>query len=415
MVANQDLFDAALRHQIAIRRLSTGEVKKILALLEEADRKLIARLKSRLGSRAPDLSSKRYLDMIQSIRKQRSALMAELKGRLREDLIDLAEIEADFEGKILSESLPVKIDLNSTPIDTLRALVVTQPFAASTGQAGNLANWFDGLKAVDQERIIGAIRMGIIQGETVDEIIRRVAGSRALAFRDGVLTITRRNAEAVVRTAINHVSNAAREAVLAANPEAVKFLRWTATLDGRTSSVCRGRDGALTPIGDHEIPSGLRRLRPEGARPPAHVNCRSVMVPILDAEQIAELMGDRPFVRDSRTRRFRERDFRAEAKEKAGAEWSRMTRQERTASVRSIRQRWAADNIGQVPAETTYGEWLKGQPAAFQDEVLGRTKARLFRKGGLTLDKFIDRRGTDLSIADLRKMEPEAFVRAGIQ
>ena len=40
--------------------------------------------------------------------------------------------------------------------------------------------------------------------------------------------------------------------------------------------------------------------------------------------------------------------------------------------------------------------WLGRQSAAFQDDVLGRTRGLLFRKGGLRLDRFVNRAGDEL-------------------
>lgn len=69
---------------------------------------------------------------------------------------------------------------------------------------------------------------------------------------------------------------------------------------------------------------------------------------------------------------------------------------------------------GQVPADTTYGQWLKRQSAARQDDVLGPTRGALFRRGGLTIDKFADERGRELTLAELRERDAEAFSRAGL-
>ena len=69
---------------------------------------------------------------------------------------------------------------------------------------------------------------------------------------------------------------------------------------------------------------------------------------------------------------------------------------------------------GQVPASLTYEQWLRGKPAAFQDEVLGRSKGALFRNGGLTLDRFVHRDGSELTLAELRAKAPEAFEMVGL-
>jgi len=70
---------------------------------------------------------------------------------------------------------------------------------------------------------------------------------------------------------------------------------------------------------------------------------------------------------------------------------------------------------GQVPESVTYQDWLKGKPAAFQDDVLGPTKGKLFRDGGLALDRFVDRKGHELTLQELRQKEAAAFKKAGLQ
>jgi hypothetical protein len=181
------------------------------------------------------------------------------------------------------------------------------------------------------------------------------------------------------------VSSAARQEVWNANADIISGVRWISTLDGRTSSVCRGRDGHVFPIDS-------------GPRPPAHVNCRSSTVPVLDGEAI---VGTRPSVRDTRTRAERETDFRAEAKAAAGADWKAMTKDERNEAIRAQRSKWANDRIGQEASSTTYDAWLRRQPKAFQDEVLGPNRGELFR-GGMTLDKFIDERGKTYTLEQLK-------------
>lgn len=69
---------------------------------------------------------------------------------------------------------------------------------------------------------------------------------------------------------------------------------------------------------------------------------------------------------------------------------------------------------GQVPAETTYLEWLGKQPAGVQDEVLGPTRAKLYRDGKLPMDRMYGDKGQWLSIDQLRARDAAAFKRAGM-
>ena len=69
---------------------------------------------------------------------------------------------------------------------------------------------------------------------------------------------------------------------------------------------------------------------------------------------------------------------------------------------------------GAVPAETTFAAWIKRQSAARQDQVLGATRGKLMRAGGLDLPAFYDNKGTMLTLDELRQRDAAAFRRAGL-
>jgi hypothetical protein len=69
---------------------------------------------------------------------------------------------------------------------------------------------------------------------------------------------------------------------------------------------------------------------------------------------------------------------------------------------------------GKITPETTYGEWLKQQTSGFQDEALGPTRAKLFREGGLTVDRFRNETGVVYTLEQLQALEPLAFERASV-
>ena len=132
------------------------------------------------------------------------------------------------------------------------------------------------------------------------------------------------------------------------------------------------------------------------------------MIAIFDPEGVADKVGERPFVRDSRTGRQRQVDFRADARERAGSRWGSLNRTQRNALVRNERNAWSQEAIGQVPQDVNYDTWLRRQPTTFQNEVLGVQKGKAFRKG-LQMDQFIDRRGNELTLDQLRETQPEFF------
>lgn len=74
------------------------------------------------------------------------------------------------------------------------------------------------------------------------------------------------NAKRLVRTEMNYVQNCA--AVDSIKESGMKYYRFIATLDRRTSSTCRSHDGHVYSIDEY---------RPGGNAPPLHPNCRSTI------------------------------------------------------------------------------------------------------------------------------------------
>lgn len=73
----------------------------------------------------------------------------------------------------------------------------------------------------------------------------------------------------------------------------------------------------------------------------------------------------------------------------------------------------------QVRADLSYYDWLQQQPAAFQDKAIGPVRAKLFREGGLSIERFselqLDRNFSPLTLVQMKALEPLAFERAGIK
>ncbi|MCO6427259.1 hypothetical protein [Nitrosomonas communis] len=83
--------------------------------------------------------------------------------------------------------------------------------------------------------------------------------------------------------------------------------------------------------------------------------------------------------------------------------------------------RAARDEDGEVisvDANETYYSWLKKQSKSFQDSVIGPTRGKLLREGGLSAERFaelnIGRNFEPLNLEAMRKLEPLAFERAGL-
>lgn len=67
--------------------------------------------------------------------------------------------------------------------------------------------------------------------------------------------------------------------------------------------------------------------------------------------------------------------------------------------------------IGTTTAKN-YGEFLKSQNRGFVEDVLGKERAKLFLDGGLSVDKFVDRKGTTITLDRLKEKHAIAFKEA---
>lgn len=201
------------------------------------------------------------------------------------------------------------------------------------------------------QQIVQKIREGVVLGDTTQTIVKNIKDLEGIQGRQ---------AAALARTVTNHISIQARQITMRENDDIIDSYQWVATLDSRTSLICASRDGQIFKDID------------SNPKPPAHFNCRSTITYVVKPEFDlgADIVGERPSK--------------------------------------------GADGTKVISADTTYEQWLRKQPPSFQTEVLGATKAKLFRDGKVSIGRFVDDQGRVLSLDQLRELEPLAFERAGL-
>ena len=282
----------------------------------------------------------------------------------------------------LATSVPAAQDLWSA--------VATRPMMGTTMEEAFLR-----LDTDTQARYERAIRQSWVEGWTLQQTMQSLRGTASNGYRDGVTGQSRSEMEAFVRTGANHVATVSSNVTMEQNEDLVKGWQFLATLDGRTGTICRALDGKTY---------ALR----EGPYPPRHPRCRSRPLAILKSWRELGFDIENP---ESETRPF----FRPPPSVRAQASSQEVTERLRQQGyspeeIRAIKQRFS----GQVPAKTTYGDFLRQQDQQFQEETLGKTRARLFRDGQLPIDRFVDSMGRQRTLAELRRLYPEAFRRAGL-
>ena len=381
---NQLLQDAAQRHQLFVDRYAAGSTRRAIALLTKADEELEAKLAARLARLGPIdrqefgkglATTRRNKEMLRQIREQNAEMTRELKKSVRKDLSDLAKLEIDIEAKRLTEAVGFDFGVLKPP-PTLLTAAVNGPLA----RRQTLNTWFKRFSDRRFLQIDSAVKLGMVQGESNLQIIRRIRQGRRQ---------TRANVAALVNTNTNTLANQARGLLHKENEDVIKGERWLSARDGDVSPICRALDGQVFPIG-------------EGPRPSAHPNCRSVMVPVVrEWDELAKPGALKP----GRGARDIDKLFRQRLKARGFSD----------EQIKSIRRDTRASVNGQVPRKQSHADWLRGQPKEFRIAALGRTKERLFTEGELPLSKMVNMQtGRPLSIAELRRTEAKAFMRADI-
>lgn len=383
---------------INLNRYSNSVAKRIINAYNDLVVDAIEQLRGLDDLAAPDKAA-RLRSILAQLKSNVGRWANESVSLSIEELEELAGVEAGFVAAELRKALPAELRDTVNPVvispNFAEAVVTVDPTqrgivslsddlqAAVTGAGTGvrltiaegvtltlpngqvLQKSFQDL-GEKQTALFGlAVRNGLLQGETTDSIVKRLKGRlrqgqpgsiNEVIAAGGQATIPADNQiRTLVRTSINQVANAAIQKVFEANQDVTKQYKYVATLDGRTSAICRALDGTVHDYG-------------KGPLPPQHFNCRSATVPVIDYKGLGI---PEP-----------EEDERSSAS-------------------------------GLVPEGTTYGRWLADQTAAERQRILG-SRASYFdylsEQVGPedAIRKFVRQDGSELTLDQLKRRYPDA-------
>ena len=368
--ANEMFRDAILQRQILLAQLERDMQVRLMDLLDKSERDIRIALQDRLrnlaGKEFGPTTTSRLNVLANAISKIRNGAFEKVGDVWDEDLRQLAVAEAAYLDDSFKDSMPVVVETTLPATGLLEALVDHTPVRGRV-----MSEWMDTASEADVQRIMDGVRVGMLQGESADDIVRRILGTSELDGADGILEMARRDVASITQTAISTIANEARSAFFQENSDIFDEEQFVATLDDATCEECGALDGEKFKVG-------------EGEQPPIQFNCRCVRVPVISEAGL----GSRP------------------ANAAFEDELDGLSKAERADRISEL--------VGQVPGSTRYSDWLASQSNAFQDHVLGPTRAALFRDGGLSLDRFVNSNGGRLNLDQLRELNPAAFRNAGL-
>ncbi len=366
---------------LTLQRLGNTIQAQTEPIFQELFAQIVADL-ARIDPTAPGVERwRRYRtdQLLDAIRERVAGATEAWEREVRTLLARAGRRQGQFAADVLISSLGQPGLVRPTPITQarIRAILNTDPFHGRP-----LAEWADSLGRSSRDAVVQQIRLGMANEESIPQLSRRIRGEQrgwlrrdrasgqfvprgtpgaavAPRFVGGVLSTSSRNAETIVRTAVNHVSNVAQMATYEANARVLSGVQFSATLDLSTTFQCASLDGTVWPLRDPEI-----------RQPPLHPRCRSLLVPVID--------------------------------------WAGVGLEPPAEGLRAARQVLVDDEGNviegrtvRVRSDTVFERYIRGQPAAAQDEYFGPGRARLFRSGQLTFRELVAGDGRVIPLRDL--------------
>ncbi len=351
---NQILLDREIRHAIYLTRLGGSEAKWLNKKLPQLRRDVsdaiasevvdlpasgpISKADAQAIDRAAKKAGQATQKFFQQVAKEHETRMG-----------DVAVAEADFEKRLLEKTWPIDRNFKLPPEAKLRSIMANRPISGKT-----ILQWFDGMPLQTIEAVNEQLRQGILAGESVNDLMRRIRGRRENGFKDGIIGRQGQQAENLVRTGVMKASNDARAQFHEANKEVIKGFEWVLTLDDRTCEICAAGE-AQNPY-PAERPPQL----------PAHIKCRCVFVAV------------------------------TKSWEELGIDLEEMDPGTR------------ASMDGQVPEPMTYQEWFDQQPASRQLDILGPGRFNSYQNG-VPVTAFADN-GKALTLKQIQALEADLGV-----
>lgn len=255
---NESVFDAETRHAIYLDRYGGGVARRMVRLLLAAEKDIIGKLRE-----LPDGPTKtQQAELLKTVRARIEQLRTDFRGDLTGELLELAGYEAEFIDDMFADAYEgLRASFQTVPLENVRAAAMSNPFQGIHLRWAKPDQHASELVRRNFRAAVGEIERGFIEGESNATIAARI--------RPLVRVKSARDVETIAITAVKHISSAARQEWHKVNPGVIESERWNAVLDGRTSEICRSRDGKVYEVG-------------KGPQPPAHPRCRSTRVGIDD-------------------------------------------------------------------------------------------------------------------------------------
>lgn len=391
-MASDENFSAKLAGKAAeftmkLLRVAAGTRKDILKELNALENDLVDELNRAVGR--GELTAGALRSLLAQTRDVVNSAYDDIATAHAKELKALVKVSLQRVSDAINETLHIPLLAVKTPADAVKQIALKTLINGAQSR-----EWWAGQAASLRQRFAVSMRMGLYQGESVAELARRIRGTKAAGFSDGLMQLTRSQAETLVRTSALAVANTARLEAIMQNSDLVKGVQWVSTLDSRTTEICIALDGLQWKLPSDGDPENYGGYKPIGhdkrfPGPTAHWNCRSTQIPILLS--FDELQGEGGWDFGGEDDAAFNKIFlrKLEAKGFSASE------------ARKILADTRASMDGQSADVKSFDDWLGEKSNSFQDELIGKSQAALWREGKITLTDLTDQKNRPISVEDL--------------
>lgn len=367
--------DTAVAYTITLLRAAAKESADVLALLEELEGELATLLLTRA-----DFDSTRSRQLNELFFQASAAISttyAEIADGQQNALEGFAKASAATVARDLNKALGVDVFGNLLSPAVIKQLV-NKPIVLGH----SAKSWWTGQEEALKNKFIQQMQLGIGLGETNDKLAQRVRGTKEAGYKNGLMQVSRREAVALVRSSAMSVTNNARIETYREHGDLITSIAWLATLDSRTTLICRALDGKAWTLPDYK-PIGHDKQFPG---PTAHFQCRSTQ--IAKTPSWSELAGRPIKALDGATLQQAIRDrMKDEGFEPAAIE----------AAVARAR----ASMDGPIPKSFDMQKWIEEKGGKYAETILGPGRAALFNTGKITVTDLTDQTNRPLTMDEL--------------
>jgi len=343
----ENYFKENLKLKHRIQGVSNGLGEQIAETLEGALDTVTGKI-IKLASKAEDterlVRKRKYLEKQRAeIEKVLNEVYTDLGSAIEEKAVEVGQVTPELLHTIANQTLTIKFGEPH-----LDKKLVTSWFKSSQVEGLYFNEWLKKLKDSSVTRITKEARESIILNESLKGTAKRI---------ENAMNVSRRGAQGLAQNAIFQCHNYAEVEYYKENRDIIGQLRFTATLDRRTTPMCIQLDQKIFKF--EEVPV-----------PPLHWRCRSMLSPVFREEALENIKTARTALQDTEARTVKHRDG--------------------TTSTKYEKLR-----VQTVPGKTTYSQWMQGlvtssnpKDIAFAQEVLGPTRFKLVSSGKLKVESL---------------------------